>query len=116
MKKLFTIATIVFGLFSAHGAFAHENHTNALSDKQAIQVGAEKVGLLVSSESKIEGALLDANWKTVSTENGKLFQKGPGYYIVSYTQPKSDKTLYLLLDGVGKLYNANFTGKFSELE
>lgn len=115
MKKLFATIAIVTSFLTTQ-VLAHENHTSSLSDEEALKVGATSVGILVSKGNEIEGEALDESWAAITAENGKMAQKGPGYYVVAYTRPNSDKTLYLLLDGQGKLYDANFSGKFKVLE
>lgn len=61
------------------------------------------------------GNCLKAGGK-VPSKNAKLYRNGERYYIVSVTNDVEQKTLYVLMTSNGKVYDANFSGEFKNLQ
>ncbi|MDI1226739.1 MAG: DUF6488 family protein [bacterium] len=112
MKKLFSTLAIVTILFSAAPSFGHGDHvpSNPISENAVLEQSMKDLAIIVDNKEEVEGQLLDDSWK--DAKDPSFADKGKGYYVVSVTNEKANKTVYLLMADSGEFYDANFTGKF----
>ena len=111
------VAPIAFaGSGHDHGAGGHGTLPNMIDEKGAIAAATMAVSAIIEQSLDVEGAYLDAAWIATNDADKKIGGKGNGYYIVSFDNNATGKTLYLLLSDRGEVYDANYSGKFEGLE
>ncbi|PJZ79209.1 DUF6488 family protein [Leptospira meyeri] len=118
-KKLiaFTFAFLISGMFITSSKYAHDHHSHEKLNKDGILLSASKgVSALVSRREKIEGIELNGTWIDKSTTSKEIKKEGKGYYIVSFSNEKVGKILYILISDEGTIYDANFSGQFPGLK
>lgn len=97
-------------------AYAHPGGHGPVNQQQAVMFAAEVASQFVDFDPGLGFGKLPASWKTVPEEDQRIHVKGNGYYIVSIHNRKEEKTLYVLMSIEGEVYDANFTGRFPDLQ
>lgn len=92
---------------SAHGG-GHA-HTQ-LTSQQVLELAPKYIDIIIKKEKDVDGEKLTADWREVAASNIKVKEEKEWYYIITAKNDK--KTLYMLISKKGKLYEANFSGKF----
>lgn len=116
--KPFVLSIITLLLFSTQLVFAHSSGHGGppISEEQAVSVATESVTIIVDQQVNIENSQLDASWNIIPAADKRIYKKGRGYFIVSFNNKPQDKTLYVLLSDQGEFYNANYSGKFTDIQ
>jgi hypothetical protein len=116
MKKIM-LAAVLGALFNTASSIAHEGHDHSfITEYAAVDVGREFASGLTQKEAGFGLGKLPESWNKVSAEDAKFLRNGDGFYIVSVTNAKENKTLYVLMTSNGEVYDANFTGEFVSLK
>jgi len=114
MKKiLFLVSLLAFTY--GQNVFAHGGSHAPVSEARAIEITTITLNQFVSFDAGLGFGKLDKSWKDVSADEKRIHKKGSGYYIVSATNKKEGKTLYVLMSLAGEVYDANFSGVFEGL-
>jgi len=103
---------LCFGLVIAEGTFAHGGAHKPVNDQQAIAIATEVIQQFVVRDPGLGFGKLSNNWNNLPAKAKRIHKKNAGYYIVAITNNKEGKTLYVLMSGVGEVYDANFSGVF----
>jgi hypothetical protein len=116
LKSFICVCAIVLCLPNA--SFAHSGGHMSINEVYVIPVATENVAILIKEGIELRNGLgkLDESWNKIPESQKKIAQKGEAYYVVSFTNPKDKKSLYLLMSLGGDLMDANFSGKFEGLE
>ena len=96
--------------------FAHGGGHGPISETGAINVASFTVNQFINFDAGLGFGKLDKSWNNISTDEKRIHRKGDGYYIVSATNKKEGKTLYVLMSIGGEVYDANFSGEFPGLK
>tara|TARA_R110001592_G_scaffold309760_1_gene584165 strand:- start:2977 stop:3327 length:351 start_codon:yes stop_codon:yes gene_type:complete len=113
MIKIASIFLLGLSLLTPNLALSHLSHGAPLNDQQAIEKAIEYTGMIIEKPEAIKGVTLDDSWQS-GTET-KIHKKDLRYFIVSLYNASQNKTLYLLINTNGELYDANFDGIFEGL-
>jgi len=117
LKKIIYTAVLSFSILVSTNAISDESHghvpTLAPTNEQIIFKASQELGVIVDKSKLIEGNKLDASWKHITGE--KVHKQSYNYYIISFTHPKENKTLYIQLSSKGSFIDANFNGNFKAL-
>jgi hypothetical protein len=113
MKNIVTILLLGLSLLAPQLALSHASHGAPLNDQQAMEKAIEYTGMIIEKPDAIKGVTLDDSWKAVTETN--IHKKDLRYFIVSLYNASQNKTLYLLINSYGELYDANFDGTFDDL-
>ena len=116
--KLFRSLSIalVFACLHNPAALAHSGGHKAISDEQALEVATDVVTQLTSRDVGLGFGQIDASWNNLPKDRSRLHTKERRYYIVSVENAQEGRTLYILMSPGGDVYDANFTGEFSQLK
>ncbi len=110
----------IFGLlasliFSAQ-VFAHGSHGAPISDEKAKAVAVSVAHHFAGKDPQLGFGKLSESWATVGAAESQVVTKRDGYFILQVSNPESDKTLFVLMDSAGDVYDANLTGDFPGIE
>ena len=118
----FTISLAYAGPGHDHNHSHDHNHGHShsapkkLDDKGLIAAASKGVNAIVLQKLEIDGELLDESWSNTADAAKSVRKKGAGYSIVKFDKKDSKKSLYVLLSDIGEIYDANFSGEFSDLK
>ena len=111
-------AVVLFAalLIGAIETSAHSGGHGPITEKRAIEIGAEVVSDLSERDAGLGFGKLDASWSRVPRDAMKIHEKRKDYIVVSIRNKSEAKTLYVLMSPAGEVFDANFTGEFQGLE
>jgi hypothetical protein len=115
MKNITFLLSLLFMIYS-QSAFAHGGGHGPVSETRAIDIASFTVNQFIHFDAGLGFGKLNKSWKDVSTDEKRIHKKGDGYYIVSTTNKKEGKALYILMSVAGEVYDANFSGEFPRLK
>jgi len=114
--RLLALPIFALSVLLAQVSYSHGDHAPpppAINEDAALKAASSEVANFIKQGQTIKGEPLDQSWANLTP---KLSKKSDGYYVVSLENPAEKKTLYVLLADYGKLYDANFSGKFEGVE
>jgi hypothetical protein len=115
MKKI--TSAVLFTVLCSAPLMAHEGHDHSfITEPAAVKVGKEFTSELTKKDGGFGFGKLSKSWSEVPAQNAKLLKNGDGFYIVTITNDKEQKMLYVLMSSKGEIYDANFSGKFEKLK
>lgn len=114
IKQAFIAATFTVAMFASNALLAHSEHREPLSNSQSVEFAASSVREIAAQPKTSKEWGLDESWQDAIS--GEIVTKTTRFIVVSVNNPSQNKTLYLLMDGYGGIYNSNFTGQFSEVQ
>lgn len=97
-------------------AWAHGNHGAHFDEAGAIDLASRYLVSMVKNKTPIEGKALDQSWLKVPASEMKVVKQASWYYVVAVRNASAKKKLFMLISTKGKLYRANFSGKFPGFE
>jgi hypothetical protein len=115
MKKITFLLSLLLMIYS-QGVFAHGGGHGPVSETRAIDIASVTVNQFIHFDALLWFVKLNQGWNDVSSDENRIHKKGDGYYIVSTTNKKEGKTLYILMSVAGEVYDANFSGEFPGLK
>jgi hypothetical protein len=114
MKKILSLLSLLVFIYSQN-VFAHGGSHAPVSEARVIEITTITVNQFVHFDAGLGFGKLDKSWNDISADEKRIHKKGNGYYIVSATNKKAGKTLYILMSLAGEIYDANFSGVFEGL-
>lgn len=115
IKKAVLLLSLMFMLYS-QSAQSHSGGHGPVSETQAIDIASFIVDQFINNNPGLGFGKLNRNWNDLQEDEKRIYKKGDGYYIVSATNRKEGKTLYILMSIAGEVYDANFSGEFEGLK
>ena len=115
IKKMTLLLTFLL-MTCAQSVFAHSGGHSPVSETRAIEIASFTINQFIHFDAGLGFGKLHKNWNDISAEEKRIHKKGDGYYIVSATNKKEGKTLYVLMSVGGEVYDANFSGEFQGLK
>ena len=110
MKNLMVILFIAL-MLNTGTALAHGDH-GKINAKQAIQVAIKATQKLTFKDFGFNVGKLDESWKSLTTEDFKLYAAQANRYIVSASNKADNKTIYFLMTMSGEVLKVNQEAKF----
>lgn len=111
MMYKFILAICLF-LASALSATAHSSGHGAIEEQEARYIATSAAAYLTQNDVGLDGGLLPASWRGLRAEQTEVRAKVDGDWVISVSNPGDERTLYLVIDGMGRVVAANFTGVF----
>ena len=115
MKNILFLLSLLV-ITNSQSLFAHGGGHGPISEPQAIDAATFVVNQFVRFDAGLGFGKLNKNWNDISADEKRIHKKGNGYYIVSATNKKEGKILYVLMSVAGEVYDANFSGEFPKLK
>lgn len=112
MKRIAFILALLLPLSAVQ---AHGDH-EPVSEVEALAIAVNIAGQFAEFDSGLDFGLLDSSWIGLPVEAARIHVRAEAYYIVTVTNPKEGRSLYLLMSDAGDVYDANFSGEFPKLE
>jgi hypothetical protein len=110
MKNLMIMLFIAL-MINMGTALAHGDH-GKISAKQAIQVAIKATQKLTFKDFGFNVGKLDESWKSLATEDFKLYAAQANRYIISASNKADNKTIYFLMTMSGEVLKVNQEAKF----
>ena len=110
---LYILAAIV--ITHSQYALAHDGGHELVTESHAIEIAYEVTTQFIENDPGLGFGKLSNSWKKLPINAGRVHQKGKGFYIISLTNEKEGKSLYVLMSVTGDVYDANLSGKFEGL-
>ena len=111
--RIFSLLAAV--IFSVQ-VFAHGSHGAPISDEKAKAVAVSIAHRFAGKDPQLGFGKLSESWAQVTENDSQIEKKGQGYLILKVDNPKSEDSLFVLMDSAGEVYDANLTGSFSGIE
>ena len=112
----YRIPSLLAALVFSSQVLAHGSHGAPISDEKAKTVAVSVAHHFAGKDPQLGFGKLSESWAKVTEAQSQIAKKRDGYLILQLTNPESDKTLYVLMDNSGEVYDANLTGDFDGLE
>ncbi len=110
MKNLMVMLFITL-MLNMGTALAHGDH-GKISAKQAVQVALKAAKNLTFKDFGFNVGKLDESWKSLTTEDFKLYAAQANRYIISASNKTDNKTIYFLMTMSGEVLKVNQEAKF----
>jgi len=116
LKRLLMGSLLSVVLLNGSLAFAHGNHPKPINQAEAFQVAGNVASRFVTQDPGLGFGKLPESWNNIAPTAINMHKRGKGYYIVALPNEAEKKTLYVLMDTTGKVFDVNFTGTFKGLK
>lgn len=114
MKQL--SALILSSILFSATAFGHGGSHGPISAEKAQIVATNVANQFTTSDSGLGFGQLSTSWLNLPAAQSSLHEAGEGYYIIKLNNKEENKSLFVLMDISGEIYDANFTGEFKDLK
>jgi hypothetical protein len=110
------VSLLLVFLFHSQTVLAHGDDHGPITEEQVLTITTAAVAQLVESDVGLGFGQLKTSWNALPKSATRIRSKVADYYIVGVEHEKEGRTLFVLISADGGIYDANFTGKFKELE
>jgi hypothetical protein len=114
MKQLLVL--ILSGVLFSTNAFSHGGSHGPISAEKAQIVATDVAKQFTTSDPGLGFGQLSTSWLDLPAAQSSLHEAGVGYYIIKLNNKEENKSLFVLMDISGEIYDANFTGEFKDLK
>jgi hypothetical protein len=102
MKKIIGTCVLLAIFSHAHAVFAHGDH-GVISATSAVYIASNTVRKMTFKDMGYQAGKLDASWKDIPNEDINVIAVGDGSYVVSVSNQKIQKQVFLKITGTGQV-------------
>ena len=110
MNKILSIIALCTALLSTN-VYAHADH-GVISGQKALSIAAKAINKMTFKDLGFAVGKLDDTWKSLDKSQFGISSIEDNYYVVSASNPKSDKTVYFKIAKNGQILAAKDKNTF----
>lgn len=105
---------LAIGLFLATtvSATAHPFGHSSIEEQEARFIATSAAAYLTQRDVGLEGGLLPESWNDMRAENTEVRARVDGDWVISISNSEDARTLFMVIDAMGRVVDMNFTGVF----